>query len=161
LIASQGVVARNLHEDNRQAVWILDPHFDKPPWLLSRLTDYANTGCEEPLVLSIQVANLDPECQVVPGAIRGPTAQFKEATSQEEDQPRVIGRAELSKDCQSQRVSIEVAAALRITRTHQNSASQNLHGRHHARLRRSRRWPAHDERRRTLIDTQNVFLCRR
>jgi hypothetical protein len=122
------MVGRYLDEDDRYAVWILDPHFDKTPRFLARPSDDVNTGCVQPLMLGFEVADLDPEGQVAARRFCGLPTDFKEASSQEEDQPRCIGRAELSKDGESQRVSIEVAAALRLARTQQNAASQSLHG---------------------------------
>ncbi len=128
------MVGRYLDEHNRYAVWILDPHFDQTPWFLARATDDVNSGCVQPLMLNVDVANLDPEGQVAAGRFCGLPTDLEEAGSQEEDQPRCIGRAELAKDGESQRVPIEVAAALRLTRTQQNAASQSLHAIHHARL---------------------------
>ena len=131
------MVGRYLDEDNRYAVWILDPHFDKTPWFLARPADDVNTGCIQPLTLSFEVANLNPEGQVGAGRFCGLPTDLEEASSQKEDQPRCIRRAEFSKDGESQRVSIKVAAALRLTRTQQNAARQSLHSVHHARTRPS------------------------
>jgi hypothetical protein len=133
------MVGRYLHEDDGYAIWILDPHFDKAPWLLARPTDDVNTGCVQPLMLGFEVANLNPEGNVAAGRFHGLPTDFKEAISQEEDQPRCIGWAEFPKDGEPQRVAIEVTAALRLTRAQQNAASQSLHGLHHARPRRMKR----------------------
>lgn len=127
MIASQGMVGRYLDENNRYAVWILDPHLDKTPWFLAWPTDDVNTSCVQPLMLSFEIANLNPERQVAAGRFCGLPTDFEEASSQEEDQPRCIGRTEFSKDGETQRVSIEAAAALRLTRTQQNAARQSLH----------------------------------
>jgi hypothetical protein len=75
------MVGRYLDEDNRYAVWILDPHFDKTPWFLARPTDDVNTGCVQPLMLSFEVANLNPEGQVAAGRFCGLPTDFKEASS--------------------------------------------------------------------------------
>ena len=56
-----------LDKDNRYAVWVLDPHFDKTPWFLARPTGDVNTGCVQPLMFSFEVANLNPEGQVAAG----------------------------------------------------------------------------------------------
>lgn len=68
MIASQGMVGRYLHEDDRHAVWILDPHLDKTPGFLARRTDDVYTRCVQPSMLGFEIANLDPEGQVAAGS---------------------------------------------------------------------------------------------
>ena len=61
------MVGRYLHEDDRHAVWILDPHLDKTPGFLARPTDDGNTRSVQPSMLGFEVANLNPEGQVAAG----------------------------------------------------------------------------------------------
>lgn len=66
LIASQRVVLRNLDKHYAHSVWIRDPHFDQTPRLLLRLTKNRYPGRQQPPVLELHLANLNPEGQVAP-----------------------------------------------------------------------------------------------
>jgi hypothetical protein len=121
------VIVGNLDKDDGHSVGVLDPHLQQAPGLPPWPANHGDPGGQQPLALSLDIAYLNPHGQAIPGSVGGPTAHFEEAVSQEEDQARVIGTAELSIDRQSQGLSIEAPATCGLTWTQQNATAQYLH----------------------------------
>jgi len=63
---------------------------------------------------------------VVGGARRGP-GEFEQPWPQKEHHARIVGRAELPVDRQTQHVLVETSASAQVGGAHQDPATQDLH----------------------------------
>lgn len=87
---------------------------------------------QQPLVLELHVANLNPDRQGAPLWISRPSTDLEKTVSQEEHQARRITTPELSVDRQAQRVQIKPVALLRFGRMKQDAARKDFHVLHPA-----------------------------
>jgi hypothetical protein len=53
----------NLDEDNLYPVGVLDPHLDQSPGLGLGFLEYTDPGGGQPLMLGVDIADLDPDHQ--------------------------------------------------------------------------------------------------
>jgi len=121
------VIGRNLDEDDPDAVWVLDPHFDQAPGLSCWLPDDRDSGCGEQGVLGVYISYLDPDHHRALGRTGRVSGDLEQSMAEEEHQPGIVRRAELPVHGQAQYIAVEVAAAVQVARAHQDPAAQNVH----------------------------------
>src|SRR5215212_1873179 len=127
LVPAQGMVIGNLDQSDSNAVGVLDPHLDQPPWLqLGRLCD-GHVGRRESTVLSGRITDLQPHRQPL-RALLSLTRYLEQPVPQEEDDPRLLRWAEFAVYRQPEDVAVERLGPPRIRRSQQDTAAQNLHG---------------------------------
>jgi hypothetical protein len=85
-------------EDDPDAVGVLDPHLSQSPGLGYRLTQNANPGRGQPLMLGVDIPHLEPDHHRVPGSAVGVPGALQEACAEKEDHPGIGRRAELAVD---------------------------------------------------------------
>jgi hypothetical protein len=88
----------DLDQDDAYSVGIRDPHLHQPPRLLARLAEYWHPSVKQPLILALQVTDLDPDRHGVSRSIGRPSADFQMPVAQEEHQSRCVTAAELTVD---------------------------------------------------------------
>jgi hypothetical protein len=121
------VIDRNLDENDPDALRILDPHLDQSPGLGHGLSENTHAGRRQPFVLSMNVSHLEPDHQRAPGGPRSPPGHFQQSRAEKEHHSRVVRRAELPVDRQTQHVPVETAASVQVRWPQQNPAAQYLH----------------------------------
>src|SRR6266487_681984 len=91
---AQWVIGGDFDEDDPDAVGVLDRHFSHSPGLGYRLTQNANGGRSQPLMLGVNIPHLEPDHHHrVPGsAVRVP-GDFQKACAEKEDHPGLVGES--------------------------------------------------------------------
>ena len=121
------MIGGNLHQDDPDAVGILDPHFGQAPGLGCRLPDDRDSGRGQPGVLGAHIPYLDPDHHRAPGRAGRVPGDLEQPLAGEEHQAGVIRRAELPVDGQAEQVTVEAAAAVQVAGAQQDPAAQNVH----------------------------------
>lgn len=127
LVAPERMSVGYLHDDDPYAVRIRDPHLHQPPGLAPRLAQDRDSSVSQPVVLGVDVSDLEPQRDRISGWVGGLTADLEKTVAREEDQAGRVGAAELSVDGQAQQVTIEAVAAGEVGGTQENSAAEYLH----------------------------------
>ena len=119
----------NLHQDDPDAVGVLDPHLDQSPGLEHGFPDDRHSGRGQPRMLLADVAYLDPDQHRLPwrgGPGRVP-GDLQESLAEEEHNPGMVHGPKLPVDGQAQHVAVEAAAAVQVAGPQQDPAAQNVH----------------------------------
>ncbi len=85
------MISRDFNEDDPDAIGVLDPHLGQSPWLGYWLTQNASTSRSQPLMLSVNVSNLQPDHHRLPAGTGRVPGYLQEPGSEKEDHAR-IGR---------------------------------------------------------------------
>jgi hypothetical protein len=121
------VIDRNLDENDPDAVRIVDPHLGQSPGLGHGLSENTHADRRQPFVLSTNVSHLEPDHQRARGGTRSLPGHFQQSRAEKEHHSRVVRRAELPVDRQTQHVPVETAAPVQVRWPQQNPAAQYLH----------------------------------
>jgi hypothetical protein len=121
------VTGRNLDQDDPDAVRVLDPHLGQAPGLRYRLPRNPDSGRGQPGLPGADIADLDPDHHRAPGRAGRVPGDLEQPLTGEEHQPGIIRRAKLSVNGQAEQVTVEAAAAVQVTRAHQDPAAQDVH----------------------------------
>jgi rhodanese-related sulfurtransferase len=126
LVPAQRVVLRHLDEHDPDAVRIGDPALDQPPRLPPRLAEDRCTRSRQAVDLRNDVADLEPQRHPAHRAV-GAAGHLEQSVPGEEDQSRLLRRAELPVHGQAEDVPVEGLAPHRVGGTEEHSAAQHLH----------------------------------
>ena len=121
------MIGGNLDQDDPDAIGVLDPHLDQSPRLCCGFPDDADSGCDQPGVLGVDIPFLDPDHHRVPGRAGRVPGNFEQSRAQEEHHSGIVPRAELPVDGQAQDIAVEAAAALQVAGAQEDPAAQNIH----------------------------------
>ena len=121
------MIGGNLDQDDPDAIGVLDPHLDQSPRLCCGFPDDADSGCDQPGVLGVDIPYLDPDHHRVPGRAGRVPGNFEQSRAQEEHHSGIVPRAELPVDGQAQDIAVEAAAAVQVAGAQEDPAAQNIH----------------------------------
>jgi hypothetical protein len=121
------VIGGDLDEHDTDPVRILDPHLNQTPRLGAWLLDHADAGRGQPLMLSVDIPDLDPDHQRRSRRPGGTPGHLKKARAQEEHQPWAGRGAELTVNRQAEHVTVEPVASVKVRRAHKDPATQDVH----------------------------------
>jgi len=121
------VFVRDLDENDAYPVRIRDPHLQQTPRLSLWGTHDANAGRLKALVLGAEVPDLNPEGEIASRRRVAGTRDLEKAAAEEEDEPRIVGWAELAIDSETERVPIEASTAIPVGRSQQDTATEDFH----------------------------------
>jgi hypothetical protein len=122
------MVVGDLDQRDAYPVRILDPHFQQAPGFPAWHAGDGHPGRGQPRMLGVDVTHLQTELEDTPGIpVHRLPGNLEEALPQEENQPGIVGRAELATDGQAEDIAIETATAPRTGRAEQDPAVQYLH----------------------------------
>jgi len=121
------VTGGNLDQDDPDAVGILDPHLDQSPGLGHGFPDDRDSGRSQPGMLLADIPYLDPDHDRAPCSASRVPRDLKQSLAEEEHHPRMVWRAELPVDGQTQHVAVEAEAAVQVAGAHEDPAAQNVH----------------------------------
>jgi hypothetical protein len=100
-VTAQGMAGGDLDENNLYPVGVLDPHLDQSPGLGLGLLEYTDTGGGQPLMLGVDIADLDPDDQRPSGTAGTTAGNLQEPRAEEEHHPRIGRGSELPVDRQA------------------------------------------------------------
>lgn len=121
------MISGNFDYDNRDAIWISDPHLDESPGLCHGLAQNANSCRGEPVALRVNVPYLQPDHHRVAGRGTSVSGHLEQSLAKKEHRPGIGRRPELPVDRQAKNIAVEAPAAVQVGRAKQNAAAQNLH----------------------------------
>jgi DNA-nicking Smr family endonuclease len=121
------VFVRDLDENDAHAVRIRDPHLQQSPRLPLRGPHDVNTFRLKALVLGPEVPDLHPEGEIARRRRVAGSGNLEKAAAEEEDEPRIVGWAELAVDSETERVPIETSTAIPVSRSQQDTATEDFH----------------------------------
>jgi len=117
------VVGGDFHQNDPDAVGILDPHLGQSPWLGYGLTQHAHARRQQPLVLGGEISHLEPDHDAGPGSAITAPRHFEKASAQKEDQAGIAGCAELAVNREAQHIPVKLVASAQAGRTQQDPAA--------------------------------------
>src|SRR5580693_6787214 len=126
-VTAERVTGGNLDQDDPDAVGILDPHLDQSPGLGHGFPDDRNSGRSQPGMLLADIPRLDPDHHRLPCRASRVPGDLKQSLAEEEHHPRMIRRAELPVDSQTQHVAVEAETTVQVAGAHEDPAAQNVH----------------------------------
>jgi hypothetical protein len=129
-VAPERVIGRNFHENDPDAVRVLEPHLDQSPGLDRGGSQNVNASPSQPLMLSMNVPHLEPDHHRVPGRARGAPGYLKQSRTEEEHHGGISRRTELPVNRQAQHVPVEATAPVQVGGPKQNPATQYVHDHH-------------------------------
>ena len=108
------MVDGDLDENDWHPVGVLDPHLDQSPGLGPGLLAHTDASGGQPLMLSVDIADLDPDHHRPSGGAGTVAGNLQEPRAEEEHQSRIGRGAELSVDRQAQHVAVETPALIQV-----------------------------------------------
>ena len=117
----------NLDQDDPDAVGVLDPHLDQSPGLGQGFPGDRYSCRGQPGMLLAYIPYLDPDQHRLPRSTSRVPGDLKQSLAEEEHHARMVGRAELPVDGQTQHVAVEAEAAVQVAGAHEDPAAQNVH----------------------------------
>jgi hypothetical protein len=121
------VIGGNLHQDDLDAIGVLDPHLGQAPGLGCGFPDDGDCRRRQPGVLGVDIAYLDPDHHRLPGRTDRVPRDLQQSRAEEEHHPGIVRGAEFAVDGQAQHVAVEAAAAVQVAGPQQDPAAQNVH----------------------------------
>jgi hypothetical protein len=110
------MVGGDLDENDRYAVRVLNPHLDQSPRLGPRFSYHPGACRREPLMLGVDVSDLQPEHDGLSGRAGTYAGYLQEARAEKEHDARIVCGTKLPVYCQAEHVTIEATALIRIAR---------------------------------------------
>ena len=95
---AQRVIGGNLDQNDPNAVGVLDPHFGQSPGLGGRLTENTSSGRGQPVVLSVDIPNLEPDDHRAPGRTGRTPGDLEQSRAEKEHHSGICGRAKFPVD---------------------------------------------------------------
>ena len=123
----------DLDENDADPVGISDPHLEQAPRFPLGWTHDLDTGRLEALMLDSEIPHLQPEGQLAGLRPIADAGDFQEASTEEEDEPRIVAVTELTVDSKTESVAIETSTAVQVRGPEQDSAAEYVHTSDHAR----------------------------
>ena len=120
------MIGGNLHEDNPDAVGVLDPHLNQSGAQYEHPTD-RYPGRRQSGMLLQDIPHLDSDHQRAPRRAECVSADPEQSLAEEENHPGAVRRAELPVDGQAQDVAVEAEASVRVAGEDEDPAAYNVH----------------------------------
>jgi hypothetical protein len=121
------VIGGDLDEHDTDPIGIFDPHLNQTPRLGAWLLDHADADRGQPLMLSVDIPDLDPDHQRCSRRLGRTPGHLKKARAEEEHQPRAGWGTELTVDRQAEHVTVEPVAPVKVCWAQKDSATQDVH----------------------------------
>src|SRR5260221_11804706 len=106
-VAAPRVIGGHLGQHDRDAVGILDPHFDQAPRLPRWPSQVTGPGRGQAVVLGADVPDLQPDHHRGPGRAWRVPGYLQQSLAEEEHHGGIVGRPELAVDRQAQYITVK------------------------------------------------------
>jgi hypothetical protein len=89
--SAERVIGGNLHQDDPDAIGVLDPHLHKAPGLRCGFPDDKDCGCGQPGALGVNIPDLDLDHHRAPGRAGRVPGDFEQSPAEEDTTPGSSG----------------------------------------------------------------------